>query len=70
MSTKVGGAWENVSEKTGKTFISLKFNEELLPLTLKADDSLTLFVNEVTEETHEKAPHFSILLSKYEPKEK
>ena len=70
MSTKIGGAWENVSEKTGKTFISIAINEELLPLTLKNDDSLTLFVNEVNENTSDKAPQYSVCLSKYKKETK
>lgn len=65
MSTKIGSAWENVSEKTGNTFISLKINEELLPLTLRQDDNLVLFINEITEDTSEKAPQYSVCLSKY-----
>lgn len=70
MSTKIGGAWENTAEKTGEVFLSLKINEELLPLTLKKDDSIALFINEVTEKTNEKAPQYNVVLSKYVPKEK
>lgn len=63
MSTKIGGAWENVSENTGKTYISAKINDELLPITINKGVYLNLYLNEVTEETSEKAPQYSVVLS-------
>lgn len=69
MSTKAGGAWCGVTEEKQKEYISIKINEELLPLVITKDTNITLWVREVTEETNEKAPQYDVSLSVRKPKE-
>jgi len=69
-STKIGGAWCGTTEsETPREYISLKINEELLPMTITKQSSLTLWAREATKDTHEKAPQYDVSISVYEPKE-
>lgn len=71
MSTKIGSAWEGVTEN-GKSYISIKLSEEITSGLLKPvfneETSLILWFNDPSD--NDKAPQYSLNLSKYVPKEK
>lgn len=62
-STKIGGAWHGTTDEKKVDYISLKINEELLPFTITKEANITLWTREITEETHEKAPHYDVSIS-------
>ena len=64
---KIGAGWIKFKED-GSSYISLKINEELLPLVITKDQILTLFEIPTSERTKETSPAYSIAISV--PKEK
>lgn len=63
---KVGAGWSRISEKTQKEYISCSISKELLPLTIKENQFLTLHMNE--NKTDDKHPDYHVCLSQAEDK--
>ena len=62
-STNIGGAWCGITEEKQKEYISVKINEELLPMIITKDTNITLWAREITADTHEKAPQYDVSIS-------
>lgn len=65
---KIGAGWLKTKED-GTQFISIKIDEELLPLTITEKQSLTLFERPVTENTTENSPHYTLSIFSKDKKE-
>lgn len=61
--TTIGAGWIKHTE-SGKQYISIKIDVEILPLTITQDRFLTLF--EIAEEDRKKenSPHYRLVMSK------
>ena len=66
---RIGSAWFKTSEKNGKMFLSVSFDEAALPLTITEDKFLTLWEIPEEERKVENAPHYSVHINKSSPKE-
>ena len=61
--TIIGAAWQKFTEN-GKTYISIKVDDEILPLTLKENKTLTLWeIPESERNGNEKMPHYRLKIS-------
>ena len=65
---KIGAGWIKYKDD-GKQFISIKIDEELLPLTITDKQSLTLFERQATENTTENSPQYTLSIFSKEKKE-
>ena len=66
---KIGAGWLKTKED-GTQFISLKIDEELLPLTITEKQSLILFERQAGEITSENSPHYTLSIFSKDKKEK
>lgn len=61
--TKIGAAWWKFTDK-GEQYLSLKFDEELLPLAIRESSIVTFWEIPEDRRKSEKAPHYDIMLTK------
>lgn len=65
---KIGAAWLKTKED-GTHFLSIKIDEDLLPLTITEKQSLTLFERQTTDNSSENSPHYTLCIFSKEKKE-
>jgi len=67
---RIGSAWCKASDKNGKVYLSVSLDEAALPLTITEGKFLTLWeLSEDERKDKENSPHYSVSLSKSQPKE-
>ena len=57
--TRIGSAWQKVTQ-TGKGFIPLSFDEEILPLTIEKGKNYVLWEIPQDKKTSDKSPDYTI----------
>lgn len=66
---KIGSAWRTQTKETKKDYLSVKLDETILELYPQLKKmNIALWINDITEQTHEKAPHYTMTISPKENK--
>lgn len=69
---KIGSAWRTQTRDKKKDYISIKLDEVILNDKPELKDyAFQLWINDITENTHENAPHYTVVaqLKDNKPKE-
>lgn len=60
---RIGSAWVNASEESGKVYISISIDDAALPLVITKGKSITLWEIPEEERKKENSPHYSVSMN-------